>query len=84
MAVWKQKVDVSDVFYDDAMALPQKGEAIVAQLRRLRPEGEDLVLDELLEELADAAREGDVRWFDDVWDGVYDWADAERVWIETV
>jgi hypothetical protein len=42
------------------------------------------VLDELLEELADAAREGDVRWFDDVWDGVYDWADAERVWIETV
>lgn len=74
---------VTDVFHEERMSLPEKGRVIVERLRALRPEGEDLELDQLLGELSDAAEADDTHWFDLVWDGVYDWADAESVWIAT-
>lgn len=83
MRRWKQRVDVGDLFHDDDLPLPDKGAAIARRLRTLRIEGDDLVFDETLEELGDAANADDVEWFDAVWNGVYDWADGQRVWIET-
>lgn len=84
MSTWKETVRLADVFHDDALPLREKGETIVTRLRALRAEGVDLDFDNTLEELTDAAEADDVGWFDQVWHAVYDWADAERVWIETV
>ena len=79
---WKHKVDVSDIFHNDDLTLSEKAHAIAARLARFTGD-DDTMLDEMLEELCDAGHEGDVRWFDDVWSGIYDWADDERVWIDT-
>ena len=79
---WKHKVDVSDVFHDDDLTLGEKAQTIATRLARFTGD-DDTMLDELLEELCDAGHEGDVRWFDSTWSGIYDWADSERVWITT-
>ena len=87
MAAWRRTVDVSDVFRDGALPIAAKAGAIWARLRALAPWGADPGLDALLDGLEAGAVAGDfgrdVACFDDVWEGVYDWADRERVWIVT-
>ena len=68
--------------YPGNLTLSEKAHAIAARLARFTGD-DDTMLDEMLEELCDAGHEGDVRWFDNVWSGIYDWADDERVWIDT-
>lgn len=82
MSRWKHKVDVSDVFHNDTLTLSEKSQVIAARLARFTAD-DDTWLDELLEELCDAGHEGDMTWFDATWSGIYDWADSERVWIDT-
>jgi hypothetical protein len=85
MKQWRARVDVSDVFHDDEVTLGDKAQTIAARLgvvgERIDPGSDELP--ELLEELCDAGAQGDVQWFDNVWSGVYDWADANRVWVST-
>lgn len=87
MARWKYTLDISDVFHDDGMPLPEKGAVIVARIRELpvykaqAAEGEEIV--NTVEELEDAVKADDEDWFNGAWSYFYDWADAERVWVDT-
>lgn len=83
MKPWKHKVYLGDMFHDDDLSLSEKAQTIATRLARFAGDDDDAMLDELLEELCDAGHEGDVQWFDNVWSGIYDWADEERVWIDT-
>jgi hypothetical protein len=82
---WKHTLDVKDLWDDDEMGLPEKGKAIAGRIRAMpfwgKDDGGDL--EQIVEELEDAAEADDERWFDLVWDAFYDWADAERVWVKT-
>lgn len=76
MTNWQTYVDVSDVFHDDDLTIQAKAHAISARMRKIP----SYTLWELLDELLDTA---DVEEFDEVWSYIYDWADENRVWIET-
>lgn len=84
MAVWLKTVRVGDFFHDEEMSLEKKTKLIVARFYQVVPENDDADLDALLDELIDAGRAEDGRWVDETWHYVYDWADDNRVWIETV
>ena len=82
MAVWKHMLDVSDVFHDDGMTVNEKAAAIVARIMASPFWDEDDLngLVAVVEELEDC---DEVDWFDAVWDSFYDWADSNRVWVQT-
>lgn len=81
MNPWRTKINVSDVFHNDELTLAQKASSIANRLRAKFPADDEL--DDLLFELEEAGEHNSTSYFDAVWDGVYDWADAKRVWIET-
>ena len=78
---WKHKVLLGDIFHDDDLSLHNKAEIIAKRFRTQFPDNDDL--EELLDELVDAAENDSISWFDVVWDHIYDWADEERVWVDT-
>lgn len=87
MAEWKHHLRLGDVWRDEEMTLPTRGQVIVDRIRsqpfyKSVPDGDDLP--QIVEELEDAAAEDDVRWFDLVWSAFYDWADDNRVWVDTM
>lgn len=82
--IWDRKIRLGDVFDNDEFTFEQKRDTIVSRLRSSgwlngRDECDELVT--LVEELAAAT---DVEWFDSVWDLIYDHADYDRVWIDTI
>lgn len=85
---WYYVLDVSDVFYhgdDDGEILFAAARAVAKKVEQWQNamfplSGE---LEELADELVDAASAEDIEWFNQVWDALYDWADANRVWIKT-
>jgi hypothetical protein len=83
MAIWKEQVygihALQERQANGTITLEEMRDRIVSRLRKLRPEGEDLELDEILDELAEVDT---VHWYDSVKDALYDWADAKRVWID--
>ena len=83
MPRWKHTLDIKAVWDDDEMDLPEKGKAIVEKIKAAPFWEEGGELEELVDELADAAEADDEHWFNLVWIGFYDWADAERVWVRT-
>lgn len=81
MAKWDYTVKLGRRFNDDTTTYEERRDYTVKVFRDLAdtlPEYEEL--DWLLEELATAA---DTDSFDETWGEVYDWADANRVWIDT-
>jgi hypothetical protein len=81
--MWERKISVADVFHNDAMTFPEIRDAVVRKLRdsawfKSKDEYDDLP--QLVEELAEVEDTSD---FDNVWDAIYDEADADRVWITT-
>jgi hypothetical protein len=67
-------------FHDETMTFEQRRDATVEIIRQSgwRSDGR---LEELLEELAGAI---DAEDFDSAWDEIYDLADEDRVWIDTI
>lgn len=83
MADWKYNINLKDVFHNDQLTFEQSRDAIVSRLRRsawFKSKGEFDDLPQLVEELADTT---DVNEFDEVWDSIYNEADADRAWIVT-
>lgn len=79
--IWDRSIRLGDVFHNDALTFEQSRDEIVARVRATQwCEDSDVVRD-LLDELADCA---DTVEFDAVWDAVYDEADIDRVWIDTL
>lgn len=82
MSEWAYRIDISDFFHDEALTTNEKAKRIATRFRiRLgrKPVWEDEI-EGLLEELEDQT---DADEFDDVWNCIYDWCDAERVWVRT-
>lgn len=84
--VWRHRLEIGDVWDNDDMPLPEKGKIIIDRVKASEfwpgDDGDDL--EQIIEELGDAAEEDDVDWFDLVWSAFYDWADANRVWVNTM
>lgn len=82
--IWDRKIRLGDVFHNDALTFEQKRDTIVTRIRNSgwlkgRDEFDELVL--AVEELAES---DNVNWFDSVWSLIYDIADYDRVWIDTI
>jgi hypothetical protein len=81
--VWDRRVNVADVFHNEAMTFEQRRDAIA---RRLRASdwlaGRDM-FDGLVLAVEGLEQAEDADEFDGWWDEIYDHADADRVWIET-
>ena len=78
MPNWKKRLDLSDVFHNDALPFEQKREAIVQRLRlaHLGPTATALI--DAIEHTSD------VDTFDEQFDRLYDWADqGHQLWIVT-
>jgi hypothetical protein len=78
MAEWKQTVKIGDIWNDDSLRFEDQRDQIVERLRTLKDD-EDGDLTEIIDELAETY---DVEEFDAVWSGLYDYADAVRIWID--
>lgn len=87
MGTWKHKLNISDVFRNNEVDLAHKTEIIVGRIKKsswyeeANYNGE---LENLLEELTDAGKEDNVEWWDSVWNGFYDIADDEKIWVGTL
>ena len=81
MPVWHEKIMLGDLFHNEDMSFEQRRDEIVRRLRASRwHDGEDYEVESIIEELAETEDEDA---FDAVWDLVYDFADEDRVWIDT-
>jgi hypothetical protein len=83
LPVWDGTLRLADVFHNGGLTFEQKRDAIVRRIRGTAwfkgyDESDDLP--QFVEELAGAE---DNASFNEVWSGIYDIADADRVWIET-
>lgn len=81
---WAQRIYLGDVFHNEDLTFVQRRDAVMRRLRAsrwVRDSGDDTALTMLLDDLAEAA---DAEEFDEVWDEIYDIADYDRVWIDTV
>lgn len=83
LPVWDRKINLADVFHNDAMTFEQKRDAIVRRIRasawfKQYDEVDDLP--QFVEELADTQSGKE---FDGPWSEIYDIADYDRVWIAT-
>lgn len=82
MAKWVLTIPLGYVFHDEYMPFETRRDEIISRIRiTTAPKFPDNSwLDGILEELADCDNLGD---FDLSWDRMYDWADANHVWIDT-
>lgn len=78
--IWAHRVDVSDIFHNEALTFKQRRDHIVTRLRASAWHRNSETVQELTDELADA-QNGDE--LDGPWDGLYDEAAHDRVWIRT-
>lgn len=85
--MWEYRLDVGDVFYhgDDDYLLNKGMHDVAERVERYQnayfPVDDEF--EDIADELVDAASAEDIEWFNAVWDALYDWADAHRVWIKT-
>jgi hypothetical protein len=78
--IWDRRIHLADVWRDEERSFQERRDEVV---RRLRASGwveKNEEVAELVEELAEVDT---LAYFDDVWDGLYDLADTDRVWIST-
>lgn len=84
MPHWEYRIRLGDVWKNDELTFEQQRNAIVKRFkgsRWYRTTGDGSDLHDLVEELADAE---DVDDYDEAWKYIYDLADQDRAWIETV
>lgn len=80
--IWKHKLDLCDIFHSEAHGFTNRRDIIVARVQRAKFwDEDDDELTALTEELAEAE---DSDQFNSAWDALYDWFDANRVWVSTV
>jgi hypothetical protein len=83
LPVWDRKIRLADVWRNEAMTFEQRRDAIVRRLRVSSwVKGCD-EFDELPQAIGELSEVADANAFDEVWDLIYDLADADRVWIDT-
>jgi hypothetical protein len=98
MAVWKNRLELADVWHDDEKSHQEKAKIAVERIKAAAwfkaaerraghtlDDEDDTRLLEVVEEMSDAADlvPFDGGWFDGVWAAFYDWCDDARVWVAT-
>jgi hypothetical protein len=79
--VWHYTLKLGDIFHDDAMPFEQKRDEIVRRIKATTFWNPDnFELSDVMEGLEQA---DDVPEFDEAWADFYDYADRERIWVET-
>lgn len=80
MKQWKYTLRLGDLFHNDALTFEEKRDRMVARMKA-QPWWNKFDDETWLgHDLATAA---DVDEWDEYWDLFYDWADTERIWVET-
>lgn len=83
LPIWDRKINLADVFHNEAVTFEQKRDAIVRRIRAsawFKQYDECDNLPQYVEELADTENGSE---FDGPWSCIYDIADYDRVWIAT-
>ena len=86
---WKHKLDVSDLWKkvsNDEIALAEFTKEVAVKLQSLKNDIPILnhnEIDRLSASLKRVGRTKNKDKFDKVWNTIYDWADANKVWIAT-
>lgn len=88
MKKWKYQLNLAHIFHNEERTLADRTRIIVENIKGRSwylkfEEREKEEMDQILEELQDAADENDTEWWDSVWSAFYDIADAEGVWVTT-
>lgn len=81
MVTWAHRLRLKDVFRNEEMTFEKRRDAIVQRIKAsswYTDDEYDLI--NTVEELEEAS---DADQFDEVWNYFYDWADVNRVWVET-
>lgn len=82
-APWRYKLQLGDVFYADDLDFETKRDIIVERIKdsEFYDPFHDGYLEALADELSGVADEDE---FNDTWDEFHDYADDNRIWIETL
>lgn len=84
--IWLHTLDVREAFeLDDDVKSAKAIAAAVALFASAKVWSEDEELQQISEEMTDAANEYpfNIDWFNAAWNGFYNWADDNRVWVNT-
>lgn len=87
MAIWNTSITVSDVFNDESLPLETLKTTVISRIRddafcsALLTTDDGCELADILDSLCVVDDEDE---FNEAWADLYDWADAHRVWIETI
>lgn len=85
MRHWKGTLKLGDIFHNEEIPREQRLIDIASRFHDfVAKRCDDFDALDLSEELTAAAKDADVDWFDSVWNEVYNWADANSLWIDTV
>lgn len=86
MAFWAERIELKDIFHNEDLTFEQRRDAIVKRLQESswykmscddHPDMQELIDNDL-------AMAEDTDEFDVAWDILYDYADTDRVWINTL
>jgi len=78
---WLYTLKLNDIFHNDDMPFEQKRDAIVRRIKAQKFwDPDNFELSDVMEGLEQA---DDVSEFDEAWGDFYDYADRERIWVET-
>jgi hypothetical protein len=83
LPVWDRKINLADVFHNEAMSFIEIRDAVARRLRASTWLKDRDEFDELVEAVDNLAEAEDAQGFDEWWSVVYDHADADRMWINT-
>jgi len=79
---WIHTLFLGDVFHDESRTFEQRRDEIVRRIKASRwYDEDDWRAEQIVEDLAETVDADD---FDGPWSDFYDWADASRVWVETI
>lgn len=81
MNVWEKRINLGHVFHNEDLTFEQIRDGVVSILDRSGWAIDNPVVGDLLDELGETEH---ADHFDEVWDAIYDEADRDRVWIETI
>lgn len=83
MTDWKHTLNLKDLFHNEQLTFEQSRDAIVKRLRNSVWFKGKSEFDDLPQAVTELSETSDEQEFDEVWDAIYDEADADKVWIVT-
>lgn len=84
--IWAGRLNVGDLFHNDDLTFIEKRDAIVARIKATRwyKDADPHQWEGLHDVVENLATEESPDDFDYWWDQLYDIADVDRIWIETI